>query len=324
MFSPKKYSRDLSAFDPATRRWKTLPLCQHTASVPRPSPPRPANRHTVGEQLSITSWNINASPSRRIERSQLILDHTLGPKSSDIIFLQEVASDVRHYVLDDPRVRSRFLTSDAQNDTDFKGVPFATMTLLSKDRFASPLLAEKKDRSDGKGEGEGEGKSKMMLHSTFRMTLPSRYGRDALCVNFYDPATPGNVLRLLNVHLDSLDSSFRRTYEVYLLNRLLRESGCSGGVIAGDFNAIEPEDLTLVEKHGLVDAWVKLYGCTTGDEGATWGVGVELEDGLKPSRLDKVVMLGLEPVDIEVLQPGYINAGTPWSDHCGLRCTFRV
>ncbi|KAN0140416.1 Endonuclease/exonuclease/phosphatase [Lactarius tabidus] len=305
-----------------TRRWTTLPLCQHIASIPRPSPPRPANRHTVREQLSLTSWNIHASPFKRVERSQLILDRILGPKSSDIIFLQEVASDVRQSVLDDPRVRSRFLTSDAENDIDFKGVPFATMTLLSNERFASPLLAEKKDGSDGKGEGEGD--SKMMLHSAFRMTLPSRYERDALCVNFYDPATPGNVLRLLNVHLDSLDSCFRRAFQVYLLDRLLREGGCSGGVIAGDFNAIDPNDRTLVEKHGLVDAWVKLYGRTTGHDGATWGVGVELENGLKPSRLDKVVMLGLEPVDIEVLQPGHINAGTPWSDHCGLRCTFRV
>ncbi|KIM35229.1 hypothetical protein M413DRAFT_42993, partial [Hebeloma cylindrosporum] len=207
-----------------------------------------------------------------------------------------------------PRVRSRFLTSDAEDDTAFKGLPFATMTLLSNERFVSPLLAEKKDGSDGKGDGEGEGKrvSKMMLHSAFRMTLPSRYDRDALCVNLHDPSTPGNAIRLLNVHLDSLDSYFRRAFQVHLLDRLLREGGCSGGVIAGDFNAIDPNDRTLVEKHELVDAWVKLHGRTTGCDGATWGVGVELENGLKPGRLDKVVVLGLEPVDIEVLQPGRI------------------
>ncbi|KAI0090933.1 hypothetical protein BDY19DRAFT_877107, partial [Irpex rosettiformis] len=247
MFRPKKLSRFLSAFDPTAGRWTALPLCQHPASIPRPSPPRPANRGTVRKQLSLTTWNIQAgSPFRRTERSQPILDHILGPKSSDIIFLQEVVSDVRQLVLNDPRVRSRFLTSDAEDDTAFKGVPFATMTLLSNDRFASPLLAEEKDRSDGKGEGQGQGQgrgqqdSKMMLHSAFRMTLPSRYGRDAFCVNFHDPATPGNVLRLLNVHLDSLDSYFRRAYEVHLLDRFLREDGCSGGVIAGDFNAIDP------------------------------------------------------------------------------------
>ncbi|KAF8636821.1 hypothetical protein AX16_010948 [Volvariella volvacea WC 439] len=326
MFNPKKFSRFLSAFDPATRRWTTLPLCQHTASIPRPSA-RPANHYTVRKQLSLTTWNIHASPFKHVECSQLILDCILGSKSSDIIFLQEVVSDVRQSVLDDPRVHLRFLTSNAENDADFKGVPFATMTLLSNKRFAS-LLLTKKDGSDGKveveGEREGKGESKMMLHSAFRMTLPSRYGRDALCVNFYDPATPGNVFHLLNVHLDSLNSYFRRAFQVHLLDHLLCEEGCSGGIIARDFNAIDPDDRTLVEKHGLVDAWVKLYGQMMGHDGATWGVGLKLENGLKPSRLDKVVMLGLEPVDIEVLQPGHIDAGTPWSDHCGLRCTFMV
>lgn len=41
----------------------------------------------------------------------------------------------------------------------------------------------------------------MVLHSAFRMTLPRRYERGALCVNVCNPATPGNVLRLLNVHV---------------------------------------------------------------------------------------------------------------------------
>lgn len=201
------------------------------------------------------------------------------------------------------------------------------MTLLSKERFVSPLLLTEKDEGEGKGKGEGlgEGGSAMVLDSVFRMTLPSRYNRDALCVDIRDPAAPGAVLRLLNVHLDSLDSWFRRAFEMLLLDGVLREDGCSGGIIAGDFNAVHPNDDTLVDKHGLVDAWVALPQSRIGpDEGATWGVGVEREDGRKPRRLDKVVMLGLEPVEIEVLRPGVIDAGIPCSDHCGLRCTFTV
>ena len=112
---------------------------------------------------------------------------------------------------------------------------------------------------------------------------------------------------------------------MYVLAGLLREPGCSGGIIAGDFNAIHPDDHTLVDNYELVDAWVALHGSTTGpDGGATWGVGVELKDGLKPGRLDKVVMLGMQPNEIKVLQPGLIDAYTPWSDHCGLRCTFTL
>lgn len=94
--------------------------------------------------------------------------------------------------------------------------------------------------------------------------------------------------------------------------------------MAGDFCAIDPKDRTLLENSGLVDAWVKLHRQTTGLHGATWGVGVELEDGLEPGRWDKVAMLGLEPVDIEVLQPVHVNAHTPWSDLWRLRCTFTV
>lgn len=218
-------------------------------------------------------------------------------------------------------MHSSFLTTDAEDDTAFKGVPFATMTLLSKERFVSPLSLTEK----GEGKGEREGSSAMVLDSVFRMTLPSRYGRDALCVDIRDPAAPGAVLRLLNVHLDSLDSWLRRAFEMMLLDGLLREDGCSGGIIAGDFNAIHAHDDTLVDEHGLVDAWVALPRSRIGpDGGATWGVGVERKDGRKPRRLDKVVMLGLEPVEIEVLRPGFIDAGTPWSDHCGLRCTFTV
>ncbi|TRM58148.1 Endonuclease/exonuclease/phosphatase [Schizophyllum amplum] len=334
MFSPQKSSRALSAFDQAMRRWTALPLSQHTESIEERTS-RPGNRRTVGKQLSLTSWNIHASPFnasrsnlRVSECTRLILDRILeGPKSPDILFLQGVALVARKSVLDDPRVRSRFLTSDAEDDTAFKGVPFATITLLSNERFVSPLTPPE-NKDEGKGDsGEREGDDpKFVLDSVFRMTLPSRYKRDALCVNVRDPATPGNVFRLLNVHLESLDAYFRRALQVHLLDRLLREGGCSGGVVAGDFNAIDPDDRTLVEKHGLVDAWVKLHGDAAGrDEGATWGVGVgQLENGLEPGRLDKVIMSGLEPVDIEVLQPGRNGAFTPWSDHCGLRCTFTV
>jgi len=112
----------------------------------------------------------------------------------------------------------------------------------------------------------------MVLDSVFRLELPSRYKRDTLCVNIAAPAVPGAVLRLLNVHLDSLDSRFRRVLQMDVLAGLLREPGCSGGVIAGDSNAILPNDHTLVDEHELVDAWVALHGSTTGpDGGATLG-----------------------------------------------------
>lgn len=46
---------------------------------------------------------------------------------------------------------------------------------------------------------------------------------------------------------------------------MLREPGCSGGIIAGDFNAISPEGNGPVDKNGLVDAWVALHGRASPD-----------------------------------------------------------
>ena len=85
------------------------------------------------------------------------------------------------------------------------------------------------------------------------MELPSRYMRDALCVNIAAPAVPGTVLCLLNMRLDSIDSYYRRALQMLVLAGILREPICSGGIIAGDFNAILPEDHRLIDEHGLVD-----------------------------------------------------------------------
>jgi tyrosyl-DNA phosphodiesterase 2 len=280
----------------------------------------------VTQRLSLISWNIDAFSSRAVSRAKLILGHILeGPKSPDIIFLQEVTPDVRASLLDDARVRATFLATDTEDQTSFEKVPFATMTLLSSARFASGLHSQK--------EGDGiEGGEKSMLGRVSRVTLPSRYRRDALYVDIIPPTAPGTVFRLINVHLDSLgDTLHYRAQQMEILADVLREPGCGGGIIAGDFNAISPDDDGLIDKNGLVDAWVALHGRADPD-GATWGVGVERRDGLGPGRLDKVVMMGLKAKEMEVLRPGPIEVPRPgekpieipWSDHCGLRCTFTI
>ena len=310
-----RQSRALSAFDHSSRRWSAIHLRDpHDPITQRPSS-CPGNTHAVCKQtLSLTSWNLQTYLSRRVARTELILDRVFkGPQFPDIILLQEVSSSIRQVLLGDPRIRSSFLTTDAEDDTSFKGVPFATMTLLSSKRFGSPLLAE---------EG-GEG-SKIVLDSVFRTQLTSRYKRDALCVNIAASTVPGSILRLLNVHLDPFDSQFIRFLQMDVLAGLLREPGCSGGIIAGDFNAVYPRDHKLIDEHELVDAWVAMHGPHGGATWGHWGVPVEIEDEFEPGRLDKVVMLGLKPDEIEVLQPGLVSACTHWSEHCGLRCTFTI
>ena len=223
-------------------------------------------------------------------------------------------------------MRSAFLTTDAEDQKAFEGVPFATMTLLSSARFASSLDSQRE------GETEGGAREKLELGRVFRVTLPSKYGRDGLCVEIVPPTAPDRVLRLINVHLDSFwDMLPYRAQQLEILADVLREPECSGGIIAGDFNAVTAEDQELLEKNGLVDTWLALHGRGSLDA-ATWGVGVERRDGRGPRRLDKIAMAGLEARKMEVLRPGFIRSpipggesiDSPWSDHCGLRCTFTI
>jgi tyrosyl-DNA phosphodiesterase 2 len=189
------------------------------------------------------------------------------------------------------------------------------MTFLSSARFSNGLALQ----------NEGEGRGKLEYGHVYRMTLPSKYGRDALCVDIVNPTA---VFRLINVHLDSLEDTLHfRAQQLEILADVLRESICCGGIIAGDFNAISPEDDELVNKNKLVDAWIALHG-KADPGGATWGVGVKR----RPSRLDKVAMMGFEAKEMEVLRPGKIEVPRPgekpveipWSDHCGLRCVFTL
>jgi len=91
--------------------------------------------------------------------------------------------------------------TNTEDNTSYK-----TMTLLSSKCFGSLLLNE-----------EGKGGGKLMLNSVFRMELPSRYGRDTLCVNITAPAASGTIYHLLNVHLDSLDSHFQHALQMLAL-----------------------------------------------------------------------------------------------------------
>jgi tyrosyl-DNA phosphodiesterase 2 len=114
---------------------------------------------------------------------------------------------------------------------------------------------------------------KFMLGSVSRIHLPSKYGRCALSVNIIAPSslsTPAITRRLINVYLDSLgDTLIYRSEQLKILANLPREPGCDGGLIAGDFSDISPEDHDLLENNGLLDAWIALHG-KEGIGGATW------------------------------------------------------
>ncbi|KAG2036951.1 Endonuclease/exonuclease/phosphatase [Suillus americanus] len=298
-------------------------LCQLSS---RCAPSQVTQQLALTSRFSLITQNFDAFSSCPVARANLLLGGILEEsKCPDIIFLQEVTSDVRTSILGNPKVREAFLVTDAEDQTLFERVPFANMTLLSSKRFAFDSELQKEE--DGVERGE-----KFMLGPVSRVKLPSKYGRCALSVDIIPPSTPSTTCRLVNVHLDSLgDTLPYRTEQMEILANLLREPGCGGGLIAGDFNAISPEDHALLEKNGLVDAWVALHE-KKGLDGATWGVGVKRRDGLGPGRLDKVAMLGVDATDMEILRPGLSEVSKPGedsgyipcSDHYGLRLTFTV
>ncbi|KAI0252175.1 Endonuclease/exonuclease/phosphatase [Lactifluus subvellereus] len=256
--------RTLSAFDRSARTWRPIPSRTAQSQVAQRLSPTSRNIDTSRTQrLSLLPWNIDAFSSRPVSRANLILSHLLdGPKSPDIIFLQEVTPDVRASLLDNPRVRAALLVTDTGDQTSVEGVPFATMTLLSSARFASDL-----DSQEEGGSIKGGGK--------FMLGCVSRGWAD---VGIIPPTAPGTVFRLVNVHLDSLrDTLPYRAQQIKLLADVVREPGCGGGgIIAGDFNAISPKDEGLVDENDLVDAWVALHE-RAGPGGATWGVGESVE-----------------------------------------------
>jgi len=314
MAASRLRQRTFSAFKSSNQLW--------TPVSSRCAPNQVTQQLSLTSRFSLITQNFDAFSPRPVARANLLLGDILE-KHPDIIFLQEVTSDVRTSILGNPKVRESFLVTDAEDQTSFEGVPFANMTLLSSKRFAFDFELQE----DGVERG-----NKFMLGPVSRVKLPSKYGRCALSVDIIPPSTPSTTCRLINVHLDSLgDTLPYRTEQMEILANLLREPGCGGGLIAGDFNAISPEDHALLDKNGLVDAWVALHG-KNGLDGATWGVGVERHNRWGPGRLDKVAMLGVDAKDMEILRPGLIEVPKPGedsdyipcSDHYGLRLGFTV
>jgi len=251
-------------------------------------------RPSLTSHFSLITWNIEFLSSRPVSCANCILNHILKKlRAPDIIFLQEVRSDVCASLLGNPKVCEAFLMTDAHDSTSFEDKLFATMTLLSNKCFASSL--------DSPGEGDRtQGEEKFMLRPVSHVELLSTTRRDGLCVDIIPPTALDTVCCLINMHLDSHQRLANHTQQLKILANILCEPGCSGGLIAGDFNSISPEDQALVDDNRLEDAWLALHGSTDSDA-PTWSVSREQEVGLKLKRLDKVAIMGLRVEEMEIL-----------------------
>ncbi|KAL7919215.1 Endonuclease/exonuclease/phosphatase [Trichoderma austrokoningii] len=313
-----RIARHLSCFNPSTCRWSPVVSAHSlgTQILVKAPPPSP---------FSLITWNADFLSGHAQRRAGGIIDSIFSSGAPpDILFLQEVRYDVRASLLGNRHIRDAFLTTDAEDDVAFEDDrPFATMAFLSKSRFAYGPESQEEEEEEGEG--------KFMVGPVFREELPSASGRDGLCLDVIPPTAPDTFIRLINVHLDSRDRISYRARQLEKLASALREPGCIGGLLAGDFNSISAEDHELIDENALEDAWLSLYGGTNPDA-PTWSVGRRREAEFDPKRLDKVVMLGLKAKEMEILNPGFIHVPIPgglskqleWSDHSGLRCIFTV
>jgi len=270
--------------------------------------------------LVLLTWNIDATSSRTQERVTEIVTFITGldPKVH-VVFLQEVSRPALQQILNDDRIRGSWFSSE-RDDTSWGKQSFATMTLVSKARFALD--------SDS-------GMSNATLGPIWRVKYPSHFERDALCCDLFafsprepEPSSTTRI-RLVNVHLDSLPMNpSHRPRQISIVSSFLCTAG--RGLVAGDFNPVLKDDATLIEDSGLMDVWTSLH---SEDPGYTWGV--DGEQPFPPNRLDKVAVLGLSPYSIKTLKPKRLSnfdetksqqagrtEGIPWSDHHALLCSF--
>lgn len=283
-------------------------------------------------RLVLVTWNVDAGSPASERRISAIISHiqTLFP-AVDVLLLQEVSHQALAALLETPWIRDNWFCSEADT-SNWGKQPFASMALVSK------LCCGTLDCADGKA----------ILGPAWRVKLPSRFGRDALCFDILVPSgnrkssEPGKHtrVRLVNVHLDSLPiQPSLRPRQFSIINSYLTVAG--RGLIAGDFNSVLPEDNILVYKNNLVDLWTQLHPTSPG---FTWGV--DGKQRFPPNRLDKVAALGLEAHEIAVISPGIIRDQTKrnqlqqpktsqeqmttqdlplaWSDHHGLICSLSL
>ncbi|KAL8297908.1 hypothetical protein RB597_007094 [Gaeumannomyces tritici] len=304
----------ISYYCPTSHTW--MPVTSHAVQQSRAQ--GQANATSPKHHLDVVSWNIDYSSAKTSRRCLALISHVLEDGVPDIICLQEVTPVLRAAILGIPGVQDAFLATDAGPDADRK--IFENMTLLSKKRFAY-------GGADG---SKGEEEDKFMVGQVFREQTPTAMGREGLCVDLIPPSAQGGFVRVVNVHLESLNSFPYRAAQLKRLAAALREPGCGGGLIVGDFNAITEEDHGLPDENGLQDAWLTLHR-GTGKPDVTWNVS-RTNSRFEPARMDKVAMVGLVPESMEIMhpllvdtpRPGAPSAKVEWSDHSGLRCKFHI
>ncbi|ORX93865.1 Endonuclease/exonuclease/phosphatase [Clohesyomyces aquaticus] len=276
--------------------------------------PDPTTPSSLFSTLHLLTWNIDFMAKMPRERMASAITHLSSivekiPNSSRIvIFLQEMqqANDLRQ-LAETAWIRDRFCMTDLGFEN--WGARYGTVTLVDR---------------------------RLNIVEVSRLKFISEYERDALFVDVEMPGGEGELLRLCNVHLDSMSGEVRPIQWKAAAQWLQKEDErVVASILAGDCNATRPRDRTEPMENGFKDAYLELGGVDGDEGGATWGFQSPSGASRGVSRLDKVVYWG----DVKVTHLERIGVGVEvedeeakeqlgdWpfvTDHYGLMAEFEV
>ncbi|KAF2278238.1 uncharacterized protein EI97DRAFT_431503 [Westerdykella ornata] len=236
------------------------------------------------ESIRVLTWNIDFMASHPRERMSVAIQYLGGliaslPASTAVaVLLQEMveteprgpqlerpddAKDIS-MLLDADWVRKRFYISDTDMST--ARAHYGQVTLLDK---------------------------RLSVAQVSRLPFVSEYGREAVIVDVRLSSASSCILRICNVHLDSLNGPLRPVQWAGLGKQLQdEEQGVVASIVAGDCNATRPRDRAAPEQNGFKDAYLELGGVEGDEAGATWGFQSRHWQRFGRSRLDKIVFCG--------------------------------
>ena len=224
----------------------------------------------------LISWNIDCQAQGKSIRMAAALSYLeqliekSPPTMPIVLFLQEMTSIDLVLIQAAPWIQARFDLTDI-DPSHWQGY-YDTTTLVDRRLPVTSLY-----RVHYKTYMQRNG-----LFVDLKMASASQMGIEA-------------TVRLCNTHLESLVSDPRlRPAQVGIVAQHLHSSNIHAGLVAGDFNAIEPFDRSLHTDNNFKDAYLQLGGQEDSEEGHTWGqqVHADLRERFGCTRMDKIFYCG--------------------------------